>query len=247
MKNQLESYKRPLRFCTLAGVEAVRLKGGQTITGRWWSTPRFNTCVDNSVISDKFSSDLPLNLVEQFANWPRDPHAVFEFTERYGPLTLRAEGGKRFSCSVTEWISCQEKFRRQWEQLILKPIKAIRTIIFAKLDVEEGEGMSFINYDMRYQTSTLYRLLLMELHSIRRRCLRKCARPDCGHPYFLSTDRRQRYCSEDCYAWGQRLWKREWWRTTGDVIRRQKAAKAGKDKRRGRNGIGKRRSRGRMQ
>ncbi len=97
-------------------------------------------------------------------------------------------------------------------------------VLFASQKAEDGETFRFVNDNLAYQTSNLYRLLLLELLSIDRDHLRKCARPDCPNPYFVAARWKQIYCSEPCAVWAQKASKRKWWSEKGDPERRRRAA-----------------------
>lgn len=43
-----------------------------------------------------------------------------------------------------------------------------------------------------------------------------CANPECPAPFFVRKRKNQAQCSEECAAWAQRNWKRDWWARRGD-------------------------------
>lgn len=200
--------RRPLRFCTLHGVEDVRLLKGNIIAGRWCEFPPLR--------------GVGRQLIKDFANWSARPDDVSRFTEEYGPISEPAVGGREFSFSVDVWAELQRSFRLDWERLVLKPRGRAYLVLRNKLPVERGEGFLWLNRDFAYRTSTLYRLLLFELYSVPREDLRKCARPNCPKPYFVAKHGSQRYCSPPCADWAQKKEKREWW---AEERRRRKAEK----------------------
>jgi len=49
-----------------------------------------------------------------------------------------------------------------------------------------------------------------------------CKNPDCPAPYFFSSRRNQRYCSDACAVPAQREFKRQWWAEHGEEWRAKK-------------------------
>jgi hypothetical protein len=209
--------RRLFGFCTLAAdVEHVRLTDGDVIEGRWTGFarrfPRFNEPRTVAVVS---------KLLGELANWPSDPEMIRQFTLRHGPLTLKADRDKKFSFSINEWRDGQRQFRQEWEDLRIK--RGVRAAILpnATLEAEVGEQFDVTYDQLSYVANTLFRLLLLELQSVPRNRLRKCALTDCVNPYFVATHLRQRYCSAECAAKAQRVAKLKWWHKEGDGTRRR--------------------------
>ena len=80
---------------------------------------------------------------------------------------------------------------------------------------------------------------------------RYCPNPECPAPYFFSTRKNQRYCSEICAAPAQREMKRKWWAEHGEEWRaarhskkRGKSKGASKGERRGQKQVSKKTRKG---
>jgi len=76
----------------------------------------------------------------------------------------------------------------------------------------------------RYEPQCAFQAAVYELlkHS---RQARVCANPDCANPYFIATDHRQKFCSEECTQPAQKEWRRTWWKKHGPEWRKQRAKK----------------------
>lgn len=68
-----------------------------------------------------------------------------------------------------------------------------------------------------YKNDQLMLLMVRSLQLAEK--MRHCANPECAAPYFLSTRRSQRYCSEPCALPAQREFKRTWWRENRGRLR----------------------------
>jgi hypothetical protein len=201
--------RQEISFCTLAAeVEAAALSADSLmVVGRW-----------TQMLARRVR---PQGLVEDFANWSSDPLDIARFTKRHGPLTVAQVGrGQDFSFSVADWEQCQRQFREDWKGSRSGALGWRNT-----LDAEQGERFSRIFGKLTYVASTLFRMLQLELRAIPPHRLRRCAKPDCEHPYFVAPHLRQRYCSTLCVNWAQKKWKRQWWTEHGDGARRQQATR----------------------
>ncbi len=222
----VHSYQRRwFQFCVLAGVKDVHLGRDGSIKGRWWRYPGQKS-LDRS--PSRGRDGWPETLVQDFANWGREPQDVRRFTERYGPLTLSAEASTHFRLEVADWLKCQDSFRAEWADVMLLSKERAPLWLGTELPAVPGERFEFVGDAYSYITANLYRLLLLELRCIDRRRLRTCARPNCPNPYFVASHLKQTYCSEPCAQWGQGEAKRRWWREKGDPERRRRATTRGK-------------------
>jgi len=178
----------------------------------------------------QYRTGWPETLVQDFANWGREPEDILRFTRRFGPLNRSAQGGRPFTVKVSEWLRRQDAFREEWDDvaLRLKPGSAVPLWTGTELEVVSGERFEFVSDAYTYVAATLERLLLLELRCVDRGRLRTCARPDCPNPYFVAAHLKQTYCSPPCAQWGQGEAKRRWWREKGDTERRRRTAQAKK-------------------
>jgi len=201
------------------GVEKAELRDG-LIVG-WWQQHPGTLRVDPEV-----------KLLEEFANWPDSADFILRFTMCSGPLESPFKAGEEFRFHPDDWRLLQKDFRTRWEaHMESRPIKGVplRNWVYSPpVDAAPGEQWEFDWDYITYTTTTLYRLLLLELQSQPRERLRKCLRPDCLNPYFFPARRQQRYCSEPCAQWAQRKEKREWWNREGSKRRRKQKAQAKK-------------------
>jgi len=108
--------------------------------------------------------------------------------------------------------------------------------ILLRVGIEEERTENRIAPDwrrsgFRYEPRTNFQAAIYELlkHS---RQTRVCANPDCPAPYFLTTDPRRKFCSEECTQPAQKEWRRTWWKKHGPEWRKQHANKRAKSTKR---------------
>jgi hypothetical protein len=191
-----------LRFSTLAGAEDVRLAGSNKFVGRFQANLK------------DFYALRKGRLIEEFLNWPSDPSAILHFTRKYGPLRAKPVEGKEFKFSWFEWTLDQRRLRSMWE----------RRRVFQPQEWEQSNGSLLLQKDgLTYRAENLYAYLCMDLVTCEPKRLRKCKRPDCTNPYFIAGHLKQRFCSDICAEWGQREWKKQWWKEHGEEWRNNRA------------------------
>jgi len=88
--------------------------------------------------------------------------------------------------------------------------------------VHEGEWISSTQGQLLYVVEDLVRFLEFEFSLYPAERLRICERPGCTTPYFAAQHLRQIYCSDLCAKWGQRQWKKKWWKEHGESWRAQR-------------------------
>jgi len=209
-----------VRFSTLGvGVASARLQGEglhQCVVGMWKSE------------RDYWYGPEGRNLAEEFADWPGDAQSILDFTRRYGPVEERGRTVHKdhhqgdFWFTLEEWRKAQREIHRLWEAFsrirpgitYRKRIKLMREPQML-IAVVPGETMRRVASGIEYQTKSLWRFLLFSLCALPAERLKKCARPDCPNRCFIAHHLGQRYCSDVCAQWGQKLWKREWWKEHG--------------------------------
>jgi hypothetical protein len=185
---------QPVRFFALAGVDAAWLEG-DTVVG-------------------KFSSDLKpyygkkaKPLFEEFANWSNTPEQILRFTKLYGPLEESPVAAYKFQFAIANWRTWQEGFRCVW-----KPTTSLAGFYN---DRAQGRGWQLDNYGLSYRAANLLEYLHLSFWGCPKERMKRCARPDCPHPYFVARHLKQNYCSDICAKWGQAQWKRQWWSEHG--------------------------------
>jgi len=191
-------------FFTLAGIEEVRLEEGERwIAGRWKEQ------------LTEFFRPKKERLIESFANWRAGPLAISAFTLSYGPLHEIPKPGGAFRFLGEVFKADQRHFRWLWEHLKDYPDWEVPT--------EQGH-LAYRGGRLVFKTSCLYDFLYLDLVTCSSERLRKCRRPDCEAPYFVTPHLKKQYCSDLCAQWAQRKWKRDWWRKNG---KKRRAARQG--------------------
>ncbi len=74
---------------------------------------------------------------------------------------------------------------------------------------------------LAYQPKTKLQAGFYEL-LLRNHLAKRCANPDCRHPYFIGERVDQRYCSDECKEIGRLATKRNWWKDNRTPSRRKK-------------------------
>ena len=147
-------------------------------------------------------------LIEDFLNWPSDTGSIVRFTRKYGPLHQEAVRAAEFKFFYEGWKGDQNFFRKLWLSSSKYP------------DWQPTGGtLAFRNGRLTYTAPSLYMFLYMDLVTCEAKRLRHCKRPDCTHPYFIAGHLKQRFCSDLCAEWGQREWKKQWWKDHGETWR----------------------------
>jgi hypothetical protein len=180
---------------TPIGTESVRIEGTEVI-GRWQQALRTFKGLRNRL------------LVEDFVNWPDDPHEIVRFTTAYGPLLQEAEEGREFRFSMDEWRHAQKMLQKMWES------RAGRASLTT--NVPGGPYRIVVhNRTLAFLANSLEGFLVMDLVMAPANRLRKCQRPGCPNPYFVARHLKQHYCSPLCAEWAQARWKKQWWEKKG--------------------------------
>jgi hypothetical protein len=197
---------RDFRFCTLAGVENVRLADRKGIViGRFRANLKEFCGLPNR------------SLIEDFLNWHSDLESILRFTAKYGPLEAEPVPSAEFRFSwFQDWVLKQRQFQSLWR----------RRSVFGLNEWERSSGsLEFQKGRLTYMAPNLYVFLYMDLVTSDPKRLRVCKREDCPHPYFIAGHLKQRFCSDLCAAWGQREWKKQWWKEHGESWRAQRRSK----------------------
>lgn len=187
--------------------------------GRWYGAPAYEAIGSRRLRKVL----LPPDLLERVANYPNDEDAIEGFTKRYGPLSVCANSGGRFTFSFDDWRRHQATIREDWVGMS-KAWTRFDLIRWEPIGVEPGEDFIFEDGELSFKANTLSRYLRFELQSIGTERVRLCARPQCVNPYFIAGHLGRRYCSQDCLDLVQKAKKLEWWNKTGDKVRRKRAA-----------------------
>ena len=205
---------RPMTFCTPAGVANAELHGDEIVGVQ--KNPLTEVRAANGVA-----------LCARFANWPNDPKGVLSFTKRYGVLRERPHPGAGFSFRTADWQLDQQLLRREWDYFAYISDKwgSVNDGGFSQSAIPVADGEELVHRDgkLEYRTQSLLRLLRLELASFSFHGLRKCRRPGCKTPYFVTNNLKTRYCCDACGQWAQREWKKKWWEDRGAEWRQRRA------------------------
>ena len=196
----------PLRrftFSARGGVKDAKLIEEEgRVVGRWKKYGRLLRCdripwtLGDLTNPQRMRRQQEMSLIELFANCP--PSLIERFTRDCGPLSEVFSPGKPFSFSCEEWKQTQINFRRRWESWMLQGRKTLPHFPQEELEIEPTEQFVFGPGGLQYECATVERLMLLELYSQPQGRLRKCQRPECKAPYFLSNRPLQTYCSGPC-------------------------------------------------
>ena len=195
-----------ITFFTLAGVDSARL-AGDAVEGRF------------SQGLKQFFGVRGKRVFEEFANWPDDSQGILRFTRRFGPLVESAQPSSDFRFPLRDWRFWQASFREKWEGFAPRPGGHFSYSLY--FDTAGGRGWTYDTNGLTYRAANLLEFLTLSLMACPKERMRKCAKPDCPHPYFVAPHLKQNYCSEPCAKWGQSKWKRNWWAKKGKEWRRQ--------------------------
>jgi hypothetical protein len=229
--------KLDFRFCCLVGVDSVKripptgnIEAEPVLTGRWKKalTPLF--------------PNRPGQLAENFANeadvlrfttrYGPLHNQLGDFTGKLGHDGSQSANKSRLSVSLpsfdfseAEWRADLERFQAIWETLpTLLTTGRFQAEFPAIIGIENltvrpdgftlpvrGEFQT-ISRRLVFRAATLWELLLLDLLSVERERLKKCACPDCHSPYFVANHRAAKFCDQPmCKSWGRNQIKLKWW------------------------------------
>lgn len=226
--------KQDFRFCCLVGVNSVKPRiesdGGDTVfVGKW----------DKRLVL-KFPKQ-PGQLAEDFANetnvrrfterYGPLHNFLSDFTTKLAVDYYDIQHQSRIAAILppfefleSDWRGEQERFRLIWETLAEKQHKNVQIkfpSIVGNDDLVIGaDGFRLpvkgqfetLSGRLVFRADMLWELLLLDLCSVSRKRLRKCACPTCHSPYFVATTLKARFCElEACKKWGRNQTKLNWW------------------------------------
>jgi hypothetical protein len=204
------------RFCLLAGVEEVCLDE-ESVAGRWTKslTPFWST--EN------------VRPTQDFLNWSSAPESIVLFTKRFGPLNDEPKPGDGFRFHLSEWRGLQKRLRLTWNDVRLGKTTG-------DWEASPGDGvLAYQNGQLVFTARSLFSFLCLDLVTNPVKLMKLCLRPGCPAPFFMAHHARQRFCSEKCSGWSQRISKTIWWKRNGEKWRRKrnrlKARKRGRVRR----------------
>ena len=86
-------------------------------------------------------------------------------------------------------------------------------------DLLKGGSLRFSGGSVSFVAKALYWYLYVDLITLPTDRAKICKRERCIHPYFIAGHLKQRFCSDECAAAGQRELKKEWWEKHGQAWR----------------------------
>ncbi len=130
-----------------------------------------------------------------------------------------------FRFSEAEWKRDQERFRMIWETL---PTRLTPGSKMEHLSIPEWPEQLIVRpagfqlpvrgefragpKGLVFRAAELWGLLLLDLLSVQRKKLKKCACPTCPSPYFVAQHLKAKFCErQECRRWGRNQSKLKWW------------------------------------
>lgn len=199
--NALAKLSRSFRFCTLAGVEDARLDG-EWVVGCWKAS------------LTQFYGEEKGTLLQDFVNCSTRPESILRFTKKHGPLDGHAKPSAEFKFQLSEWRKRQQSMRSLWNSQ--------RSALGWEMSPDDGY-LAYENRQLVYRARTLFLFLAIDLFTLPVDRMKVCIRPGCVAPFFVTRDLRQKFCSEKCAGWAQRISKKIWWNREGPAWRKRRA------------------------
>lgn len=229
--------KLDFRFCCLVGIDSVKRIPP---TGNIEAEPIL-TGQRKKALTPLFPKR-PGQLAEDFANesdvlrftrrYGPLHNPLADFTGKLGANSSQSRNESRlseslppFEFSEAGWKADQERFQTIWETLpTLRTTGRFRAEFPAIIGIENltvrpdgftlpvrGEFQT-VSRRLVFHAATLWELLLLDLLSVERERLKKCASPHCHSPYFVANHQKAKFCEQpDCKSWGTNQIKLKWW------------------------------------
>ena len=233
----LEMRKLDFRFGCLVGVDSVKripptgnIEAEPMLTGRWKKalTPLFPKRPGQ--LAEDFANETDVMRFTRRYGPLHNPLA--DFTGKLGTNSSQSRNGSRLSVSLppfefseAEWRADLGRFQAIWETLpTLRTTGRFQAEFPAIIGIENltvgtdgftlpvsGEFQT-VSRRLVFRAATLWELLLLDLLSVERERLKKCACPDCHSPYFVANHRAAKFCDQPkCKGWGKNQIKLNWW------------------------------------
>jgi hypothetical protein len=200
------------------------------------------------------------DLLEYFANMESSAKGVQRLTKKYGLYPDATYQGDQkegeFTLPVELVLMDQEQLRRGWSSIIeLHADKRKHGTKFpfrysipdsrgkrfpfevykASFSVEHGAYFFYSDPPgtLFFVARSIRTLLFLTFHLFPAADLKICENPNCTHlKFFISSDRRQRTCSQGCADAMRRTSKLKWWNTKGKGRSSSQTSKAQRGKKR---------------
>jgi hypothetical protein len=209
MRHYLESGWAKFGIAVETGVSNVEIQSvdfqDDYITGRWLATPK--------VIRTGASRPVAVELLNSLEGVGSDrlPEVALKFTKKYGPLEFPYRAGEPFRFLTHDWAVSVKQLQGIWAMVSNLSRKA------APLSIGNGSNIGaylrFANGRITFITRFFPAFVVLEMASVPAPLLCVCANrgKGCKSPYFIASDKRERYCSEHCAQAAQRRVKLDWW------------------------------------
>lgn len=210
MKRFLVSGLSNFGIAVETGVSNVELQGDR-IVGAWLATPRLIRSGASRPVSVELLNSLRVEVESGHLPDPRHlPEVALKFTKKFGPLTIPYRAGSAFSFTVAGWYRTVLELRNAWAAIS----HSGRAKAPIDIPTDQGESFRFANGGLTFRTRRLDTFIVFEIASVEAALLGFCAnnRYDCRFPYFIASDKREKYCSESCARAGKRRANLDWWR-----------------------------------
>jgi hypothetical protein len=174
------------------------------IAGTWLATPK--------VIRIGASRPVAVELLNSLEGVGSDrlPEVALKFTKRYGPLEFPYRAGEPFRFLTHDWAVSVKQLQGLWAMVSNLSRKGIPLSI--------GDGpfsarLRFVNGRITFVMDFLPAFVSVEMASVPAPRLCFCANRGlgCKSPYFIASDKREKYCSERCALAGKRRANLDWW------------------------------------
>lgn len=233
----LDMRELDFRFCCLVGVGSVKrippadnIEAEPVLTG-WWKqalTPLFPK--QPGQLAEDFANEKDVLRFTRRYGPLHDPLA--DFTGKLGTNSSESRNESRLSASLppfefseAEWQADLERFQVIWETLpTLRTTGRFQAEFPAIIGIEnltvKPDGFTLpvrgefqtVSRRLAFRAATLWELLLLDLLSVERERLKKCACPDCHSPYFVANHLAAKFCEQPkCKDWGTKQIKLNWW------------------------------------
>lgn len=134
------------------------------------------------------------------------------------------ESLRGFEFSEVAWGAEQQKFRSIWETLPKRPAPGSKTVFRSVVRYIEDLIVRPVGFQLPvsgefrtgphglvFRAAELWDLLVLDLLSIQRERLKKCACPTCPAPYFIGRLNAKSCEREECKKWVRNQRKLKWW------------------------------------
>ncbi len=228
------------RFCCLVGVDFGSVKRilpignvetGLFVTGRWKKvlTPLFPKWPGQ--FAEDFANDADVvHFTKRYGPlhnplWDFAGKLAGEGSQSGRGRITRSASLPPFEFTEASWNADQETFRLIWETVPVRQSKRrLQTVFPSIVGIEDlavgpdgfrlpvkGEFQT-VSRRLVFRAATLWELLLLDLLSVERERLKKCACPHCHSPYFVANHQKAKFCEQpECKSWGTSQIKLKWW------------------------------------